>query len=65
MPCNRQTLIFCDESDKEGRHYSNFYDAVMVSARDTKPANKNAPPPNLQKPLTQNVRIRLKAGARL
>ncbi len=34
MPRNRQYLIFCDESDKEGRHYSNFYGGVMVSARD-------------------------------
>ena len=34
MPRNRQYLIFCDESDKQGKFYSNFYGGVIVSARD-------------------------------
>ena len=34
MARNRQYLIFCDESDKRGQYYSNFYGGVIVSARD-------------------------------
>ncbi len=27
---DREYIIFCDESDKKGRFYSNFYGGVMV-----------------------------------
>lgn len=31
-PNEKEYIIFCDESDREGRYYSNFYGGVIVGA---------------------------------
>ena len=34
MRVDHQYIIFCDESERKGRYYSNFYGGVIVSAKD-------------------------------
>ena len=32
LPREKEYIIFCDESDQNGRHYSNFYGGVIIGA---------------------------------
>jgi len=32
MKAEKEYIIFCDESEKEGKYYSNFYGGLLVGA---------------------------------
>ncbi len=43
MPSHREFVIYTDESDKDGRYFSNFYGGALVRSTETQMKRPRAP----------------------